>query len=163
MRIVHTLSIVTALVLGAQTYASAGAGRSQQPADLTGTYSCRGQNFDGTSYEAIVEIVKHNDAYQVLWIIDDEVAALGMGVVQKDVLAVAYYAGAPGVVAYHVEGDGRLVGQWTLAGADGTVVSETLTRTADTTGRRAPPSSWPSGNQHPEMPVRRPAAKTRPA
>ena len=140
MRIVHTLSIVTALFFGAATYASAGAGRSQEPVDLTGTYSCRGQNFDGTSYEAIVEIVKHNDAYQVVWITDDEVVALGMGVVQQGVLAVSYYAGSPGVVAYRVEGDGRLVGQWTLAGADGTVISETLTRTADTTRRRGPPA-----------------------
>jgi hypothetical protein len=163
MRIAHTLSITSALVLGATLYASPGTERSNEPVDLTGTYSCRGQDFDGNSYEAVVQIVMQNDAYQLLWIADDEVMAVGMGVVQNDVLAVAYFAGSPGVVAYHVAGEGRLVGQWTVSGADGNVATETLTRTADITGEWAQPSRPRSGDQYPEMRGRRSVAKTRPA
>jgi hypothetical protein len=160
MRIAHTLSLAFALVVSATTYASPGADRSGEPADLTGTYACRGQNFDGKSYEGIVQIVRHDDAYQVLWIAGDEVVAVGVGVIQNDVLAVAFFSGSPGVVAYHLEGDGHLVGHWTIPDAGGTVASETLTRTSGAT------PEWPSsgsGGQAEDMPVRRSPGASRPA
>jgi hypothetical protein len=163
MRTAHTLSIAFAVVLSATTYASPGADRGHEPADLTGTYSCRGQNFDGKPYEATVQVEKENDAYQLLWIANDEVVAVGMGVLRNDVLAVAYFSGSPGVVAYHLEGEGRLVGHWTVPDAGGIVASETLTRTSTGTRGWAPPSPPRSGDPDQEMPVRRPVAKTRPA
>ena len=161
----YTLSIVSALVLGVTTYASPGAARSHEPADLTGTYSCRGQDIDGKSYEATVQ--DRQTERRVLSCsgsLDDEVVALGMGVVHNDVLAVAYFTGSPGVVAYHVAGEGRLVGQWTIAGAEGIVASETLTRTADTPSDSgatcAPAGRRPAARR---MALRRPAPKSRPS
>jgi hypothetical protein len=35
-------------------------------ADLAGVYICTGNNFDGTTYESVVEIVRHNDTLCVL-------------------------------------------------------------------------------------------------
>jgi hypothetical protein len=75
----------------------------------------------------------------------------------------AYFSGSPGVVAYHLEGDGRLFGHWTVPDAGGIVASETLTRTSAGTREWAPPSPPSSGEQGHEMRVRRPVAKTRPA
>ena len=98
-------------------------------ADLSGAYTCSGINPDGSSYEGVVvEVVKVNDAYQLRWLADSEVIAVGMGIQTGDVLAVAYLSGTPGVVAYRIEQGDRLVGEWTVAGADGELFSETLTK-----------------------------------
>ena len=51
-----------------------------------------------------------------------------MGIRTGNVLSVAFYSGSTGVVAYRIEGQDRLVGEWTVAGAEGQVSSETLTR-----------------------------------
>ena len=45
-----------------------------------------------------------------------------------DVFAVSYFGGAPAVVVYTVDGE-KLVGEWTMGGAEGAVYSETLIRT----------------------------------
>ena len=117
-------AFLTALLAVAEP-ASAGPGG----ADLSGTYACSGINPDGSGYESVVvEIARLNGAYQLRWVVDSEVIAVGMGIRTGDVLAVAYLSGLPGVVAYRLEQGDRLVGEWTLAGADGEVFSETLTK-----------------------------------
>ena len=82
----------------------------------------------GTTYEGVVEIVRHNDTFQLVWFIDSEVVALGMGIRTGSVLSVAYFSELPGVVTYRIEAGNRLVGEWTVAGAGGVVSSETLTK-----------------------------------
>jgi hypothetical protein len=97
--------------------------------DLSGLYLCEGQNPEGKGYQAIVQIVKHHDTYQVRWTFSgDGATAVGVGIRSGEVLAVSYVAQDIGLVAYHIE-TGRLVGRWTMPGADGAVFSETLTRT----------------------------------
>ena len=99
--------------------------------DLSGAYRCSGINPDGSSYEnVVVEIVRYNDAYQLLWSVDSEPIAIGMGVRTGDVFAVSYLADVPGVAAYRIEPGGRLVGEWTLAGLGGRLFQETLVRTS---------------------------------
>jgi len=108
--------------------ASAGPG-----ADLSGTYACQGINPDGSSYESVVvEIVRYNDAYQLRWLADSDLIAVGMGIRTGDVLAVSYLSGLPGVVAYRIEEGDRLVGEWTVAGAEGELFSETLVKVSST-------------------------------
>ena len=70
--------------------------------DLAGLYICDGVNHDGSSYRGIVQIVKHQDAYQLLWSFESEVVAIGIGIRSGNVLAVMNhsYSGVPGVIAY---------------------------------------------------------------
>jgi hypothetical protein len=98
--------------------------------NLTGTYACKGVNPDGTSYQGVVQIAKHNDGYQMLWTIESQPAAVGVAIRSGDVLAAAYYSKEPGVVAYRIK-EGTLVGDWTVAGGGGRLFSETLTKLSD--------------------------------
>jgi hypothetical protein len=111
------------------------------PNDLAGLYVCDGVGPDGAPYQALVEIVKNNDTYQLVWWFESEVVGIGLGIRSGDVLAVMHYSGLPGVVAYRIEQGPRLVGRWTVAGADGVVFSETLTKAPDEI--RAPSSPGP--------------------
>lgn len=99
--------------------------------DITGIYDCRGLRGDGAAYRGIVEIVPHKGVYQVVWTFGDGERHLGIGIVNGNVLAVSYFGGTPGVVAYRIEQSekgAQLIGQWTVADADGYVFGETLTR-----------------------------------
>jgi hypothetical protein len=109
------------------------------PSDLAGRYICDGVGPDGLPYQAIVEIVKHNDTYRLQWWFESEVVGIGLGIRSGDVLAVMHYSGLPGVVAYRIEQGPRLVGEWTVAAADGVVFSETLTKAPDEIGAPATP------------------------
>ena len=91
IRISHVL-LTLSLLLGPLSGAS-GAAVDDVPsdlADLTGVYICTGKNFDGTTYEGVVEIVRRNDTFQLVWFIDSEVVALGVGIRSGNLLSVAY-------------------------------------------------------------------------
>jgi hypothetical protein len=96
--------------------------------ELVGIYACNGKNPDGSSYEAIVEIIKQDGTFVLQWFNESELVGVGLGIRSGDVLAVSYFSGLPGVVAYRIEDGNRLVGEWTVAGADGALFSETLTK-----------------------------------
>ncbi len=51
----------------------------------------------------------------------------GVGILRNDLLAVSYFGGTPAVVIYKVDAE-KLVGEWTMGGADGKTFAETLTR-----------------------------------
>jgi len=106
--------------------------------DLAGVYVCNGVNPDGSPYVGLVEIASVNGALELQWIFEGEVVAVGMGIRSGDVLAVAHYTSAPGVIAYRIEDGDRLVGQWTVAGADGALFSETLTKVPPQALERTP-------------------------
>jgi hypothetical protein len=108
--------------------------------DIVGVYQCTGKNVDGSTYEGLVEILKDNGTFQLQWLIEDNVVAVGMGIRSGDVLAVAYYSRLPGVVAYKIEADNRLVGEWTLVGAEGVLFTETLTKMSPEQLKRSRPS-----------------------
>jgi hypothetical protein len=89
-------------------------------------YSVQGTNPDGTAYHGAFEGVRQPDGAWVLtWRIGASVVR-GIGLVQGEVLAVAYPAdgGAPGVATYRILPDGRLEGSWTIGEGLG---QETLT------------------------------------
>jgi hypothetical protein len=109
--------------------------------DLSGTYACEGQNPDGSAYVAVVEIVRRGDTYLVRWTMPQDVQVTGVGIRSGGVLAVSYVGGGPAIVVYSVGEDGRLDGTWTLAGAQGAVFSETLTRVGDVLVRPERPAA----------------------
>ena len=157
MRLSHALLTLTVLLLGGSLGSSAAPASlsADESADLSGAYICNGKNFDGSTYQGRVEIVRKKGAFQVVWLSDSDVVALGMGIRTGNVLAVAFYSGSPGVVAYRIEEQNRLVGEWTVAGADGEVSSETLTKvpveSLDRSPSSAPKTPRPS-REHEQLP-----------
>lgn len=130
--------------------------RSQAPTEVAGVYACRGARADGQAYQGVVHIFRQNDVYHVLWDFGRE-QHLGVGIVTNNVLAVSYAAGVPGVVAYRIEaaeGDTlRLVGQWTMAGAEGVVFGEILTRLSLDAGEVPLVLEAPSPETQPARPL----------
>ena len=110
---------------------------AEQP-ELAGLYVCQGVNADSSQYRGFVQIAHHRDTLILTWrfpqapdgALPEEPAAAGVGIVSGGTLAVSYYSTTMmAVVVYVIEQDGqRLVGQWTVAGGDGILSSETLTK-----------------------------------
>jgi hypothetical protein len=101
-----------------------------EESDIAGLYLCDGVNAQGNAYRGVVEIVRTNDTFSVKWTFPrNNDGALGIGIVSNGVLAVSYYGGrTAGVVIYKLSAGTTLVGVWTVAGVDGGVFTETLTR-----------------------------------
>lgn len=98
--------------------------------DLSGVYQCDGVGPRGTKYRGTVEIAKNDQTYRLRWTIAPDGVYFGIGIVKGDELAASYLGQVLGVVLYKIEKGPRLVGQWTVIGADGQVYSETLTKKA---------------------------------
>ena len=123
--------------------------RTADGPELTGVYRCDGANPDGSPYRGVVEIAKNHDTFHVRWSFPDGRSAFGIGFVRSNSLSVSYFGGGvAGLAVYKIE-SGKLVGEWTVAGADGTVYTETLTkmsddaRDLDDSDRRRPRSGQP--------------------
>jgi hypothetical protein len=119
--------------------------------DIEGVYICKGTNPDGSPYEGVVEVAKRNGAFQVQWFFEAGRAAVGMGIRSGDVLAVSYFSGTPGVVAYKIEEGSKLVGEWTVPGAEGKLFPETLTK-APPGFKRPDPQAVPRNRERRQRP-----------
>jgi hypothetical protein len=112
--------------------------RAQADPQLSGVYASDGVNPDGSDYHGVVRIVPRGDSFVVQWMSpkgNDEVVVLvptsiGVGIASDATLSVSYYSqGGAGIVVYRIEEGGqRLTGRWAVAGDDGAVYSETLTK-----------------------------------
>ena len=128
-------------------------GKSPNPT-VPGLYSCEGKSPEGRPYHGTVEIVQLDDTYRIRWSIEGNegvMRVVGVGIFSDGILAASYFGGAPGIAVYKPEGT-KLVGHWTIGGADGAVYPETLTRLADQ--RSAPPEP----EKAPPPPSRQPAS-----
>lgn len=96
-------------------------------ANITGSYSCVGQNPDGGEYKGNVEIAMKGDTYLLTWEIGGQTHT-GVGLLNGDLLSSSWKSGnTHGVVVYRVEGN-RLVGQWSTYPGNGKIQTETLTK-----------------------------------
>jgi len=95
-------------------------------AQMPGVYAVQGTNPDGSRYDGLVELAPApNNTWRVTWRVEGNTVR-GAGIVNGDVLAVAYVDGTePGVVAWRILPDGRLDGPWSVGGMVG---REVLTR-----------------------------------
>lgn len=122
--------------------------------ELQGVYASEGLNPDGSTYRGVVVIVRHGETFLMAWMFpkaEGESVVLvpksaGIGIVGGGMFAVSYYSGeVAGVVMYQIESGGeRLAGRWAVAGSDGAVFTETLTKlpgpaVAPETGPSLPP------------------------
>ena len=79
--------------------------------DLTGGNS----KWGGSSYRGEVAIYPQGENFRVEWRIGSSQSQVGVGIVEGDVLSVAYcdsVSGAWGVVSFKVVGYGELHGRW---------------------------------------------------
>lgn len=135
-----TILLVLMLVFPAAAFAS---DRPQPDVNIEGTYLCQGQSPDGTMYHGIVQIVRLDDTFRIRWALagrSGEVDLVGVGIYSNGIFAVSYFGGAPGVGVYKIDGS-RLVGEWTIGGADGAVYTELLTRMEAQPGDHAQPEN----------------------
>jgi len=128
---VRILMVAAALVAALGRTAAASEPDPQSAAkkvsDPSGVYLCEGTNPDGKRYRGIVQIAAVDDTFLVRWTLSDDIEVTGVGILRNDMLAVSYFGGTPAVVVYKVDPE-KLVGEWTMGGADGKTFAETLTR-----------------------------------
>ena len=128
---VRKLMVAAALVAALGRTAAASEPDPQSTAkkagDPSGVYLCEGMNPDGHRYRGIVQIAAVDDTFLVRWTLSDDIEVTGVGILRNDMLAVSYFGGTPAVVVYKVDAE-KLVGEWTMGGADGKTFAETLTR-----------------------------------
>ena len=121
--------------------------------NFSGLYACEGKSPEGQAYHGTVEIAQLDATYRIRWSIEGNqgvVRVIGVGIFSDGVLAASYFGGAPGIAIYKPDGT-KLVGHWTIGGADGAMYPETLTRIADLPTEPAEPPE-------PPPPTRRPAS-----
>lgn len=97
------------------------------PEGLAGKYKINsGKSSKGTSYSGEVAINKTGETYSVNWTLPNE-SYSGVGILQGDLLVVAWGSGKGyGVVAYEIS-DGKLEGKWAAAGSE-SLGTETLAK-----------------------------------
>jgi len=104
-------------------------------ANLTGYYSCKGQEAGGKKYTGVVFLEKKNDVYLIQWTVGNGSNFAGIAIRQGNILAASWSITTDrgivrGVNLYRVEAgtDGpRLVGRWASVPGPGIQQAETLT------------------------------------
>jgi hypothetical protein len=157
MKLFGGLALTVALITAPPSAAWAQSDSARGTLEIDGTYACEGRTPKGDAYHGTVRIVRQGDTYRVFWKLDAQEGNVGVGIHTGDMLAVSYFEALPAIVVYKIEpteSGQRLVGQWTVLGADGKVFSETLTKLKQpateppatrppSPRRRQPPSGTP--------------------
>ena len=149
--------LVACLVFAAIPAAAATDDKAAE-SDLAGRYACEGRSPEGRPYHGLVDIVRLDDTYRVIWTLAGDSGevqqVMGVGILSNGVFAASYFGGGPGVAVYRIDGR-KLVGEWTIGGADGTMYPETLTRMTEEELREHEHDLQPQDDQQPEK--RKPA------
>ena len=104
--------------------------------DLSGYYTCKGQEAGGKAYTGIVVMTKKNDVYVIQWIVGGGANFSGIAIRQGTTLAASWSipnqngALVRGVNMYRVESTTsgpRLIGRWASLPGPGVQQNETLT------------------------------------
>ncbi|HYV36978.1 MAG TPA: hypothetical protein VE988_14825 [Gemmataceae bacterium] len=102
-------------------------------ADLSGYYTCEGQEGPDKRYKGIAIITKIGDAYMIQWVIGAGTSYSGVGIRNDNVLSAGWALPqgdkglVRGITVYRVEPGQRLVGRWVALPGEGTIRTETLT------------------------------------
>lgn len=98
--------------------------------DITGNYFSTATDADGKAQETQAEIQRHGNAYLIQYLMDGDVAYIGVGVRKGDTFSVCWAnRGEIGISVYRILKDGTLDGEYTRLGGIGAVDKEVLTRT----------------------------------
>lgn len=102
--------------------------------DLTGYYTCTGEEAGGKKYSGVVSLVKKNEVYLISWVVGGGSTFSGIAIRQGNNLAASWSVNTEkglvrGVNLYRIEAakDGpRLVGRWASVPGTGVQQTETL-------------------------------------
>lgn len=104
-----------------------GAPTVQTEEDITGTYSCRGEDPSSkTIYEGKGTLIKQGDRYEMLWNYSDGTNFKGSGILRNNVLSIIFaqnkkdrkrQVSGIGLQVYEVEGT-HFKGNWIFLGSD---------------------------------------------
>src|SRR3984957_17489327 len=100
--------------------------------DLSGYYTCKGEEASGKKYSGIAVITKKNDVYVVQWMVGGGSTFTGIGVRQGGTFAASWALTTDkgvvrGVNLYKIETGPRLTGRWATLPGPGVTQTETLT------------------------------------
>ena len=104
-------------------------------ADISGYYTCKGQEAGGKNYSGIVVLTKKNDVYLISWVVGGASNFSGIAIRQGSNLAGSWSIASDrglvrGVNLYRIEAGSsgpRLVGHWASVPGPGIQQRETLT------------------------------------
>jgi hypothetical protein len=107
---------------------------AEQP-DLSGYYTCKGQEAGGKNYSGIVVLTKKNDVYTIQWVVGGGSNFSGIAIRQGNQLAASWSIASErglvrGINLYNVEASAagpRLIGHWASIPGPGLQQAETLT------------------------------------
>lgn len=121
--------------------------------DISGSYTVKGTNPDGSAYTGSLQVTKRDQVVQLSWKVGGS-SYDGVGVQTDDTLGVAFSSGTDGkgcsVVHYKVDQNGALLGRWGQWGANASGTESiarsggaaTLDGTYDVTGTRLDGKSY---------------------
>jgi TIR domain len=92
------------------------------PGDISGKYSVRGTNTNGTTYRGIVTIQRDGNRYRFDWLIANVAAYSGIGMLNGGSIVVDWGQKYP--VIYQIGPDGVLTGTWNNGTATETLVPD---------------------------------------
>jgi hypothetical protein len=100
--------------------------------DISGYFTCRGKEGNGTPYTGVAVITRAKDVYLVQWNIGIGSTFLGVGIRQGNTLSVSWAQSTErgvmrGINVYRIEKGPTLHGRWATLPGDGTLKTETLT------------------------------------
>lgn len=101
-------------------------------AEITGYYTCKGQEAGGKKYSGVAVVSKKGEVYLVQWMIGSGSTFSGIGIRQGNTLAVSWAIPnergmVRGVNLYRIDSGPRLNGRWATVPGPGVLQSETLT------------------------------------
>jgi hypothetical protein len=107
----------------------------QEIADVSGYYTCKGQEASGKTYTGVVVLTKKNDVYLISWVVGGGANFSGIAIRQGDNLAASWALPTErgitrGVNLYRIESTSngpRLSGRWSSVPGPGVQQTETLT------------------------------------
>lgn len=100
--------------------------------EITGYYTCKGQEMNGKSYTGICVISKQKEVYIVNWVIGSGSTFSGIGLRQGNNLAISWTLPNDrggvirGVNLYKIDPGPRLSGRWATMPGPGVMATETL-------------------------------------
>lgn len=104
-------------------------------ADLSGYYTCKGQEAGGKNYSGVCVLTKKGDVYVISWVVGGGASFSGIAIRQGPQLAASWAIQSErgivkGVNLYRIEAGSngpRLVGRWSSIPGPGVQQQETLT------------------------------------
>ncbi|MFO0967168.1 MAG: hypothetical protein U0793_16510 [Gemmataceae bacterium] len=100
--------------------------------DLSGFYTCKGQEVGGKAYSGVAVISKKKDIYVIQWMVTGGATFTGVAIRQGDTFSASWMLPGErgtirGVNVYKIESGPRLTGRWATLPGPGYLQNETLT------------------------------------